>query len=115
MRRGDVVLVDFDPAARHEVNKVRPAVVVSNDHCNETVERLGRGLVTVIPLTSNLSRLHSFQVLVPAISSGLRADSKAQSEQVRSVDVSRCRHVVGHLPEQLVRRIDEALRLHLWL
>lgn len=115
MRRGDVVLVDLDPVMGSEANEVRPAVVVSNDLANQNAERLGRGVITVVPLTSNVTRLYSFQVLVPKTVSTLTHDSKAQAEQVRAVDVRRCGEVICHLPDALQRRIDEALRLHLWL
>jgi mRNA interferase MazF len=45
----------------------------------------------------------------------MRHDSKAQAEQVRSVAVERIGKVVGHVPDDLARAIDDALRLHLAL
>ena len=83
MRRGEVRLVDLDPVRGSEANKRRPAVVVSNDRANAAAERLGRGVVTVVPLTSNTARVFPFQVLIPAEAGGLRIASKAQAEQVR--------------------------------
>lgn len=79
MRRGEVRLVDLDPVRGSEANKRRPAVVVSNDRANAVAERLGRGVVTVVPLTSITARIFPFQVFVPADQGGLRVDSKAQS------------------------------------
>jgi mRNA interferase MazF len=64
-------------------------VVVSNDRMNAMAARLQRGVVTVAPITSNVQRVFSFQVLLPAQSTGLRIDSKAQAEQVRSISVER--------------------------
>jgi len=115
MRRGDVYLVDFEPTQGSEADKSRPAVVVSNDAANRSAERHHRGVVTVIPVTSNVARVLPFQVLLPAGTGGLNADSKAQAEQVRSVDSGRLRHHLGTLPPETLRRIDEALRLHLAL
>ena len=89
MRRGEIRLVDFNPARGSEANKVRPAVVVSNDDSNNAVERLGRGVVTVVPLTSNVRRVYPYQVLLGAAETGLRVDSKAQAELVRSVATER--------------------------
>ena len=57
MRRGEIRLVDLDPAQGAEANKRRPAVVVSNDGANATAERLGRGVITVVPVTSNVTRV----------------------------------------------------------
>jgi mRNA interferase MazF len=56
---------------------------------NAMAARLQRGVVTVAPITSNVQRVFSFQVLLPAQSTGLRIDSKAQAEQVRSISVER--------------------------
>lgn len=115
MRRGDVRLVDLDPVRGNEANKRRPAVVVSNDQANATADRLGRGVVTVVPVTSNVERVFPFQALLPAAASGLRVDAKAQAEQVRSVAVERVGPVLGRVPLDLMRHIDDALRVHLGL
>lgn len=115
MRRGDITLVDLEPSRGAEANKLRPAVVVSNDGANATAARLGRGVVTVVPVTTNVERVYPFQVLLPATETGLRADSKAQAEQVRSIDVARVGDRVGRLPLSLMNELDEALRLHLSL
>lgn len=71
--------------------------------------------MTVVPVTSNVSRVFPFQVLLPAEDTGIDHDSKAQAEQVRSVDVTRVGRAIGRLPVDLVQRLDEALRLHLSL
>ncbi len=115
MRRGEIRLVDLEPARGAEADKRRPAVVVSNDGANTTAERLGRGVITVVPVTSNVSRVYPFQVLLDAARTGLDRDSKAQAEQVRSVAVERVGRRVGVLTADLVAAVDEALRLHLAL
>ena len=115
MRRGDVYWVDLDPARGSEANKIRPAVIVSNDAANRAARRTGRGVVTVVPVTSNVGRLYPFQVLLAAAECGLAADSKAQAEQVRTVAASRLRTKVGTLPREVLVRLDGALRTHLAL
>jgi mRNA interferase MazF len=115
MRRGEIRLVDLDPARGAEANKRRPAVIVSNDGANATAERLGRGVITVVPVTSNTSRIYPFQVLLDATSTGLDHDSKAQAEQVRSIAIERVATRTGLLTAELVAALDEALRLHLAL
>ena len=115
MRRGEIRLVDLEPVRGNEANKRRPAVLVSNDQANAIADRLGRGVITVVPLTSNLDRVFPFQALFPAAVSGLRIDSKAQAEQIRSVAVERVGPVLGRVPPELMRDVDEALRLHLQL
>ncbi len=115
MRRGDICLVDLDPVRGNEANKRRPAVVVSNDRANLAAERGGRGVVTVVPVTSNVARVYPFQILLPAGDTGLRTDSKAQAEQVRAVSVERLGSLVGTVPPALMSVLDDALRLHLQL
>ena len=115
MRRGEIRLVDLEPVRGAEANKRRPAVIVSNDGANNTAQRLGRGVVTVVPVTTNTERIHPFQVLLPARVTGLAADSKAQAEQVRSIAVERIGSRVGVMTVELQAALDEALRLHLAL
>jgi mRNA interferase MazF len=115
MKRGEIRLVDFEPVRGSEANKRRPAVIVSNDGANTTAQRLGRGVITVVPVTSNVTTVYPFQVLLTAAMSELRVDSKAQAEQVRSVAVERVGKRVGQLPAETLEALDEALRLHLAL
>lgn len=115
MLRGEIRLTDLDPARPSEANKRRPAVIVSNDRANATAARLGRGVVTIVPLTTTVARVFPFQVLLPADATDLRLDSKAQAEQVRSVSVERVGPVIGRVPTHLMTRLDDALRLHLQL
>jgi mRNA interferase MazF len=113
MRRGDIHFVDFEPSRDSEANKLRPAVIVSHDASNAIVSRLGRGLVTVVPLTSNVLRQYGFQVHLPASRTGLERDSKAQAEQIRAVAIDRVGDRIGLVPYSLLAKVDEALRIHL--
>ena len=113
MLRGEIRLVNLDPTVGAEANKRRPAVIVSNDRANSTADRLGRGVVTIVPVTSNVARIYPFQVRLASQESGLRMDSKAQVEQVRSVSVERVGAIVGRVPTPLMAALEDALRLHL--
>ena len=92
MKWGDLVRVDFNPIVGSEAGKVRPALVVSNNAANRAVTSLRRGVLTVLPITSNVTRVFPFQVLLPArhaAVTGLKRDSKIQAEQIRAVDLAR--------------------------
>lgn len=115
MLRGEIRLVDLDPVRGSEANKRRPAVIVSNDRANAVAARLGRGVLTVVPVTSNIDRIFPFQVLVPAAETGLRQDSKAQAEQVRSIAIERFGAALGRVPAEVMTALDDALRIHLQL
>lgn len=115
MRRGDIVWVDFDPVQGNEANKRRPAVIVSNDGANRSAQNLSRGVVTVVPVTSQTESVYPFQVLLPAGSCGLPRASKAQAEQIRSVAVRRIGNVAGRLTPAKLTDLEDAMRLHLGL
>ncbi len=116
MIRGDIYEVDLEPASGTEANKVRPAVIVSNDFANQAVERNGRGLVVIVPITGNTKRVYPFQVaLSPGKRQGLSKPSKAQAEQIRAVDRMRLRKYLGRLAPHEMEALDTALRIHLAL
>ena len=115
MRRGDINLVDLEPLRGAEASKRRPAVIVSNDLANATAQKRGHGVFTVVPVTSNISRIYPFQVLLSAADTGLDRDSKAQAEQIRSVAVERVGDRLGVVPNLVLLELEEAIRLHLGL
>ncbi|CAM3824753.1 mRNA interferase [Deinococcus saxicola] len=108
--RGDLLLADLEPAVGSEVSKTRPCVVVSNNRANLTSPT-----VTVVPITSNTAWVYPFQVFLPREVSGLDLDSKAQAEQVRTLDRSCMGRKLGQLSPELLRELDAALKLHLGL
>jgi mRNA interferase MazF len=115
VRRGEIRLVDLEPVRGSKANKRRPAIIVSNDGANGSANRTQRGVITIVPITSNTDRVYPFQVFLPASESGLDRDSKAQAEQVRSLSVTRMGELVGALSPTLLASLNEALRLHLAL
>ena len=79
MRRGDIYLADLEPSRGSEANKTRPVIIVSHNALNQIVEERRRGVVTVVPLSSNTDAVYAFQVFLPAEVTGLSRDSKAQA------------------------------------
>jgi len=87
LRRGHVVLVDLDPAVGSEAARTRPAVIVSNATANLSAARTGHGVITVVPVASNISTVHPFQVLLSPEESGLPpAEQSPGRTGARSVD-----------------------------
>src|SRR6516225_10430603 len=107
MLRGEIRLISLDPVVGADASRRRPAVIVSNDGANATAARLGRGVITVVPVTSRVARVYPFQVRLPAASTGLRQESKAQAEQVRSVATQRVGGRVGSVPPEIMTELDE--------
>ena len=111
MKRGDVFYANLEPTQGAETQKTRPVVIVSNDAANRVA-----ALVTVLPITSNVSRIFPFEVKLLAADTGLSKDSKAMAQQVRTLDKGRlAKSVAGHVPANLMLQVDAALRLHLSL
>ena len=116
LHRGDVVLVDLEAAQGSEADKARPAVVVGDDASLVAASRHGRGVVTVVPITSNATVRGRMHVpLRPTRLNRLRVPSKAQIEQLRSVDINRVRADLGRLGADDLAAVDDALRYHLAL
>ena len=120
MRRGDIVIVALDPAMPAEASKARPCVLVSNDGANSIAGRLGRGVVTVVPLTSNVARVFDgfevgFSDAEDLAAMGIGVPSKAQAAQIRAVSVDRIRGTIGRCPPEVLDAIDDAIRFHLSL
>ncbi len=111
MKRGEIYYANLDPTVGSEINKRRPVLIVSNDINNRVSD-----VVTVLPITSNVSRIYPFEVLLTQAESGLPKDSKVQSQQIRSVAKQRLSgKTMGQLPNEKMQAIDTAIRLHLSL
>lgn len=111
MKRGEIFYAALNPTRGSEVRKTRPVIIVSNDASNRAAS-----LVTVVPLTSNVSNVHPFEVKLNARETGLSKDSKAMAQQVRTIDKSRLGSLRrGTVPMVKLRQVDDALRLHLAL
>jgi mRNA interferase MazF len=116
MTRGEIRLAELEPAVRSEANKRRPVVLVGNPVALTSVERRRRGVVTVVPLTSNARWSGVMHVVIqPSPLNGLTTPSKAQAEQVMSLDYSRFSSVFGRLSDDDLSAVDDALRFHLAL
>jgi mRNA interferase MazF len=107
IRRGDVFLVTFDPTVGAEAKKTRPAVVVSND-----INNAHSPIISIAPITSNITRVYSFEVEIPPRTGGLKSRSKVMVNQTRAVDKVRLIKHMGRLPDDMMKAVDRALRLH---
>jgi mRNA interferase MazF len=110
IKRGEIWLANLDPTIGSEIRKTRPVVIVSND-TNNTYNNV----ITVLPITSNTSKVFSFEVLMPKGAGNLPKDSKAKADQVRTLDKSRLVKLIGTLQKSYMILIDNALKLHLAL
>ena len=108
VKRGYVYLVDLNPVKGAETGKVRPAVVVSNDVGNRYADT-----VTIIPITSSITRVYPFEAFIPKGTANLTKDSKAKANQIRTIDKSRIVKEIGKLPDDTMRQLEKAIKIHL--
>ncbi|MGF1936653.1 MAG: type II toxin-antitoxin system PemK/MazF family toxin [Nostoc sp. ChiQUE02] len=111
MKRGDIYYANLSPVMGSEMGKRRPVLIVSNDISNSAATT-----VTILPLTSNVSRVYPFEVLLNPEISGLTKPSKVQAQQVRTISKQRITgELLGSLNEEIMVLIDAALKMHLGL
>lgn len=111
MKRGDIFYANLSPTIGSEVAKTRPVLIVSNDINNRVAST-----VTVLPITSKVTKVYPFEVFISKGDSGLPQDSKIQAQQVRTISKERLQgDVVGTLSGEVMNLVNLALNLHLGL
>jgi len=106
--RGEIYLVSLDPAIGSEINKTRPALIISNNINNQFSET-----VTVIPITSTTEKIYPFETFIRSGESGLSKDSKVKCNQIRTLDKKRLIKLLGKVPLYKLKEIENALLVHL--
>lgn len=106
MNRGEVWWVDFEPSRGGEIQKRRPAVIVSNDISNRHLNR-----VQVVPLTSSVDRLYPSEAMVQ-----LNGETrKALASQLTTVSKERVLSKAGNLASKDLGAVAQAIRVQLAL
>jgi mRNA interferase MazF len=104
--RGEVWLVSFTSAAGGEIQKTRPAVIISNDTANALINR-----VQIVPISSRTERLYPSEVLV-ALNGERR---KAMADQITTVAKQRLLRRLAMMTAEDMVVIARAVGSHLAL
>jgi len=104
MKRGDVYWINFTSAVGGEIQKRRPAVIVSNNAANRFLNR-----VQVVPLTTKVSKLFPSEALVTVKGK----QQKAMADQLATVSKKRIGNKVGIVDGEDIGRIEHAIMVQL--
>ena len=106
MKRGEVWWVNFDPSVGGEIQKRRPAVIVSNDAANTHLNR-----VQIVPLSSKVDHIYPSEAYVEFQGKA----GKAMADQLTTVSKLRLVSRGGELTASEVQDIEQAMRIQLAL
>ncbi len=100
-KRGEIYWVNLDPTIGTEINKKRPAVIISNDIGNEFSRR-----VTIAPVTSNALKIFPFEVAIEI--KGKKC--KVLLDQLRAIDKVRLENKIATCETNVLIELDNALK-----
>ncbi len=107
-KRGEIWIVSLGPVKGYEIGKTRPALVISNNSNNLYSET-----ITVLPITSNVSKIYPFEVFLSKKEINLKNDSKVKCNQIRTVDKKRLLDVLCAVSPEILEEVKKALQIHL--
>ena len=103
-RRGEVWWVSFDPSLGGEIQKTRPAVILSNNAANAVLNR-----VSVVPISSQTAKLYPAEALVT-----LNGEPrKAMADQIMTAAKQRLQKKIGDLSPSDMAAVEKAVLLQL--
>jgi mRNA interferase MazF len=103
-RRGEVWWVSFDPSVGGEIQKTRPAIVISNDSANSALNR-----VIVVPVSSQITKVYPGEALIT-----LNGEQrKAMADQIMTASKQRLKSQLGILSRSDIAAVEGAVLLQL--
>ena len=108
-RRGEIWLVNFNPAKGSEQKGIRPALIIQNDVGNEVSP------VTIVAAISSVIKAYPINVEIKPSESGLERDSVVKLNQIRTIDKKRLIRRVGEVGSFKMKTVDSSLMLSLGL
>jgi mRNA interferase MazF len=111
IKRGDILLVNFEPVKGSEQGRVRPAIVIQDDVLNKFSP-----LTIVAPVTSKVYlKEYPTNIFIKKEDSALNNDSTVLLNQIRTIDKRRIIKKLGSLDIFLMNKVDLAIKVCLSL
>lgn len=111
VRRGDIYYADLSPVVGSEQGGIRPVLIIQNDIGNKHSPTV---ICAAITSRMNKAKLPT-HVEIDAKKYKIVKDSVVLLEQIRTIDKQRLKDQVCHVDRELMRKVDEALRISLML
>ena len=108
IKRGDIYYADLSPVVGAEEGGVRLVVVISNDTINRDTST-----VVVAAITGKKIKLNSSHVKLSGENVGLVKDYVILLEQIRTLDKMRIKEKMGHIDDEKMKEVDQALQVSL--
>lgn len=105
IKRGDMYYADLSPVVGSEQGGVRPVLIVQNDIGNKYSPTV---IAAAITSQINKAKLPT-HIEISAQEYGLQKDSVILLEQIRTIDKKRLREKIGHLDEELMEKVNDAI------
>src|SRR3989344_7825785 len=111
IKRGDILLVNFEPVKGSERGKIRPALVIQSNNLNKF-----SSLTIVAPITSKIyEKEYPTNVLLNKGTSGLKNDSTILLNQIRALDKRRVIKKIGSADQFTMLKTDISIKICLGL
>jgi len=107
IKRGDIFYADLSPVIGSEQGGIRPVLIVQNDIGNKYSPTV---IASAITSQINKAKLPT-HIELSAKDYGLPKDSVILLEQIRTIDKKRLREKIGHLDDELMEKVNEALSI----
>lgn len=107
IKRGDIYYADLSPVVGSEQGGVRPVLIIQNDIGNKYSPTV---IATAITSQINKAKMPT-HIELDANEYGLSKDSVVLAEQIRTIDKRRLKEKIGHLDDELMTRVNEALEI----
>ena len=105
IRRGDIYYADLSPVVGSEQGGLRPVLIIQNDVGNKYSPT-----VIAAAITSRMSKTRlPTHIDIYASRAGLARDSVILLEQIRTLDKRRLRERMGHLDDEMMDRVNNAI------
>jgi mRNA interferase MazF len=105
VKRGDIFYADLSPVVGSEQGGIRPVIVIQNDVGNKYSPTV---IVAAITSQINKAKLPT-HVEISSEAYGLNKDSVVLLEQIRTLDKRRLKEKIGHMTDEDMVLVDEAL------